>query len=83
VQVHYQDQVPAEGTRGGQARCGSEARARAGGLSSHGRADPVSGWLARRDLAEVRRLIHEADPDIMEECKWVKPNDSTIGVFDE
>jgi hypothetical protein len=24
-------------------------------------------------LAEVRRLIHEADPDIMEECKWVKP----------
>ena len=24
-------------------------------------------------LAEVRRLIHEADPDIVEECKWVKP----------
>jgi hypothetical protein len=24
-------------------------------------------------LAEVRRLIHEADPDIKEECKWVKP----------
>jgi hypothetical protein len=23
-------------------------------------------------LAEVRRLIHEADPDIVEECKWVK-----------
>src|SRR5262249_23009593 len=23
-------------------------------------------------LAEVRRLIHEADPDIFEECKWVK-----------
>lgn len=25
-------------------------------------------------LAEVRRLIHEADPDIVEECKWVKPS---------
>lgn len=24
-------------------------------------------------LAEMRRLIHEADPDIVEECKWVKP----------
>jgi hypothetical protein len=23
-------------------------------------------------LAKVRRLIHEADPDIIEECKWVK-----------
>ena len=25
-------------------------------------------------LAQVRRLIHEADPDIVEECKWVKPS---------
>lgn len=24
-------------------------------------------------LAEMRRLIHEADPEIVEECKWVKP----------
>lgn len=24
-------------------------------------------------LAEVRRIIHEADPDIVEECKWIKP----------
>ncbi|BAS26834.1 hypothetical protein LIP_0977 [Limnochorda pilosa] len=24
-------------------------------------------------LAEVRRLIHEADPKITEECKWIKP----------
>lgn len=24
-------------------------------------------------LATVRRMIHEADPDIVEECKWVKP----------
>jgi hypothetical protein len=25
-------------------------------------------------LAQVRRLIHEADPNIVEEVKWVKPN---------
>lgn len=25
-------------------------------------------------LAEVRRLIDEADPDVVEECKWVKPS---------
>jgi hypothetical protein len=25
-------------------------------------------------LAEVRRLIHEADPDIVEERKWKKPS---------
>ena len=24
-------------------------------------------------LAEVRRMIHEAEPEIVEECKWVKP----------
>jgi hypothetical protein len=32
----------------------------------------LGGWRAEA-LAEVRRLIHEADPDIMEECKWIKP----------
>ncbi len=33
----------------------------------------LDGWRAET-LAEVRRLIHEADPDILEECKWVKPS---------
>ncbi len=27
-------------------------------------------------LAEVRRMIHEAEPEIVEECKWVKPTNS-------
>jgi hypothetical protein len=38
----------------------------------------VGGWRAET-LAEVRRLIHEADPDIVEECKWVKPG-NPLGV---
>ena len=38
----------------------------------------LAGWRAET-LAEVRRLIHEADPDIMEECKWIKPS-NPLGV---
>jgi hypothetical protein len=30
----------------------------------------LGGWRAET-LAEVRRIIHEADPDIMEEWKWM------------
>jgi hypothetical protein len=38
----------------------------------------LGGWRAGT-LAEVRRLIHEADPDIVEEVKWVKPG-NPLGV---
>jgi len=38
----------------------------------------MDGWRGET-LAEVRRLIREADPDIMEECKWVKPS-NPLGV---
>ena len=33
----------------------------------------LGGWRAE-SLAEVRRLIHEADREIVEEIKWVKPS---------
>jgi hypothetical protein len=38
----------------------------------------LGGWRGEA-LAEVRRLIHEADPDIVEECKWIKPT-NPLGV---
>jgi hypothetical protein len=38
----------------------------------------AGGWRAET-LAEVRRLVHEADPDVVEECKWVKPS-NPLGV---
>ncbi len=38
-----------------------------------------SGGWRTEILTEVRRLIHEADPDILEECKWVKPS-NPLGV---
>ena len=33
----------------------------------------LSDWRGKT-LADVRRLIHDADPDVTEECKWVKPS---------
>lgn len=38
----------------------------------------LGDWRAEV-LAQVRGLIHEADPDIVEECKWVKPS-NPLGV---
>jgi len=38
----------------------------------------LGGWRAEI-LAVVRRLIHEADPDIVEEVKWAKPGNQ-LGV---
>lgn len=38
----------------------------------------LGGWRAET-LAEVRRLIHEADPDIIEACKWIKPSNPQGG----
>ncbi len=38
----------------------------------------LGGWRAET-LTEVRRLIHDADPDIMEACKWIKPS-NPLGV---
>jgi len=31
-------------------------------------------------LARVRKLIHEADPDVVEEVKWRKPSNAVLGV---
>ncbi len=33
----------------------------------------LSDWRGQT-LATVRRLIHEADPEVVEECKWAKPS---------
>jgi hypothetical protein len=38
----------------------------------------LGGWRAET-LASVRRLVHEAVPEIEEDCKWVKPT-NPLGV---
>ena len=48
------------------------ARTKAASRRIDERIRSLGGWRAET-LAEVRRLIHEADPDIVEECKWIKP----------
>jgi hypothetical protein len=59
---------------------GAQAR-RATGTASRAvdeRIRSLGGWRAQT-LAQVRRMIHEADPDITEECKWLKPS-NPLGV---
>jgi hypothetical protein len=42
------------------------------------RIQAVAGWQGQA-LAQVRSLIREADPDVVEEVKWVKPS-NPLGV---
>jgi hypothetical protein len=66
---------------GAKGKAGPEAnRAAAKGASRQidERIRSLGGWRAET-LAEVRRLIHEADPEIAEEVKWIKPT-NPLGV---
>ena len=66
---------------GAKATPGAEAERGISTAASHlieERIRSLGGWRATT-LAKVRRLIHEADPDIMEECKWIKPS-NPLGV---
>jgi hypothetical protein len=40
----------------------------------------LGDWRGKT-LAKVRKLIHEADPEIVEEWKWVKPTSPGTPVF--
>lgn len=40
----------------------------------------LGDWRGKT-LARVRELIHQADPEIVEERKWVKPNSTGTPVF--
>lgn len=55
------------------ARCSSGAS-----LQIDEKIKSLGGWRAET-LAEIRRLIHEAAPDIIEESKWIKPS-NPLGV---
>jgi hypothetical protein len=62
-------------------RPGAEAKRaneNAGSRLINERIRSLGGWRGQT-LAELRRLIHAADPDIIEECKWVKPS-NRLGV---
>ena len=40
----------------------------------------LGGWRGKT-LAKVREIIHQADPEIVEEWKWVKPTSPGTPVF--
>jgi hypothetical protein len=40
----------------------------------------LGDWRGKM-LAKVRAIIHEADPEIVEELKWVKPTSPGTPVF--
>jgi hypothetical protein len=40
----------------------------------------LGDWRGKM-LAKVRQIIHEADPEIVEEWKWVKPTSPGVPVF--
>lgn len=50
---------------------GAEVEGDAGARLVEARIRAVGGWRGER-LAEVRRLVREAEPEIMEDCKWKK-----------
>ena len=39
----------------------------------------LAGWRGET-LSTMRKLIHDADPDVVEEVKWRKPSNSMLGV---
>ncbi len=43
------------------------------------RIEEIGGWRGET-LARIRRLIREADPDVVEEVKWRKPSNGMRGV---
>lgn len=59
---------------GAKSKAGMESEGPSGKAASRriDEAGPSLGDWRVETLAEVRRLIHEADPDIVEERKWVK-----------
>lgn len=57
------------------------ASAKAGSKAIDDKIRSLADWRGDM-LAEVRRLIHEADPEIVEERKWIKPtNPSGVPVW--
>ena len=44
------------------------------------RINELGDWRGKM-LAKVRQVIHEADPEIVEEWKWVKPTSPGTAVF--
>ena len=70
--------APKAGAKAKPSAVAERATSRAASHDIEERIRSLGGWRAKA-LAEVRRLVHKADPDITEECKWIKPS-NPLGV---
>lgn len=57
-------------------------KSRTSGVEEGNGGDSATQRIDWRDetLAQVRRLIQQADPEVVEEVKWRKPSNSMLGV---
>jgi hypothetical protein len=62
-------------TTGGSKRTGEDSASRL----IDARIAALGDWRGKA-LARVRKLIKEADPDVVEEVKWRKPSNAMLGV---
>jgi hypothetical protein len=44
------------------------------------RVESLGGWRGKT-LAHIRQLIHDADPEVVEEWKWEKPKSPGVPIF--
>ena len=58
----------------------SRADGKAASVNITKRIEELGDWRGET-LARVRQLIHDADPDIREEWKWVKPTNPGVPVW--
>ena len=64
----------------GSAGCGRSPGAGAGMLERMAKTAPKTEDWRGDMIARIRKLIEEADPDMVEEQKWKKPSNSMAGV---
>jgi hypothetical protein len=57
-----------------------QATAESASASIDAKINELGDWRGKT-LAQVRRIIHEADPEIVEEWKWAKPTSPGTPVF--
>lgn len=58
----------------------SPANGKAAAASITERIKELGGWRGET-LSHLRQLIHDADPDVVEEWKWVKPTNPGVPVW--
>lgn len=57
-----------------KSKAAAKGKSAKAGAKAAAKARPAAADWRTKTLAEIRRMIHAADPDIVEERKWIKPS---------